>query len=146
MVFRDFFCCLEADHNLDPLNEVDIYCLQFVFTHYINESLSSFVEGWNNHAVSSANHQTPRQMLIASLMEQSDDSDLSEEETLSVPQNSDAVAVPRCSFHPCIELCSELEASYYPLPPAIDHGKSIYLAVINTVGRHLTTNCAQCIS
>ena len=75
-------------------------------------------------------------------MEQSDDSDSSDEEVLSIPQNSDAVSVPCCSFHPCIQLHSKLETSYCPLSQANNHGKSIYLPIVNTVGRHVITQYA----
>ena len=34
--------------NLDCLNEVDLYCLYFVFLPRINSALKGFVESWNN--------------------------------------------------------------------------------------------------
>lgn len=61
-------CSLQTDRNLIHW----IYVGSNFFTYYIKQSQLSFIK---NHAVSNANHQTPKQMLIASLMEQSDDSD-----------------------------------------------------------------------
>ena len=54
-MWRDVFCCvaeifydmfhgLEGNNKLDPLNEVDVYCLHFVFLPRINQALKSFAE------------------------------------------------------------------------------------------------------
>ena len=48
----DQLLLLEAEGHFDHLNEVDIYCLHYIFVPRINQALSSFVEGWNNHSMS----------------------------------------------------------------------------------------------
>ena len=52
VTFGNLFQAVEADGHFDHLNEVDIYCLHYVFVPRINQALSSFVEGSNNHLVS----------------------------------------------------------------------------------------------
>ena len=42
-VFREIFSRLECEQLLDPHNDVDIFCLQEVFTPRINKSLTDFV-------------------------------------------------------------------------------------------------------
>ena len=73
------FCCssnsnlfreMEAEGILDHLNEVYLYRLHYAFIPKINDRLKSFLEGWNNHSVSTANQQTPSQMLISGVLPQ----------------------------------------------------------------------------
>ena len=66
---------------LDHLNEVDLYCLHYVFLPRINGSLKSFMEGWNNHAVSTEHNQTPCQMFLSRLIPQLQHSNASESES-----------------------------------------------------------------
>lgn len=81
VVFGNLFRSLEAEGNLDPLNEVDMYCFHYEFTCPINEALQSFIEGWNNHSVSTESNQTLNQLLIASLLEQEESSSSSDADT-----------------------------------------------------------------
>lgn len=50
--FIAMFGALEAEGLLDPLNEVDMFCLHFVVIPQINKSLSDFQGGWNSHPLS----------------------------------------------------------------------------------------------
>ena len=70
VVFADTFRALEAGDHLDCLNEVDLYCLHFVFLPRINSVLTQFVESWNNHPLSSAHNLTPNQLFIRWAIEQ----------------------------------------------------------------------------
>ena len=49
-IFADTFCEVEEGH-LYPLNEIDIYCLHYVYIPRINSALEEFVEPWNNHSL-----------------------------------------------------------------------------------------------
>ena len=53
-LFYDTFRALEAENSLDPLNEVDMFCLHYVYLKRINSAIDSFVESWNNHQISTA--------------------------------------------------------------------------------------------
>ena len=70
VMFADTFHALEADDHLDCLNEVDLYCLHFVFLPRINSALNDFVESWNNHSLSSEHNLTPNQLFIREAIEQ----------------------------------------------------------------------------
>ena len=55
------------EHNgmLDSLNEHHLYVLHYVFLPRINQSLSAFMEGWNNHPIRTAHHHSPHQLFTA---------------------------------------------------------------------------------
>ena len=57
--YADTFRSLEADDLLDPLNEVDLYCLHYIFLPRINKRIFEFQKSWNNHALSSEGRMTP---------------------------------------------------------------------------------------
>ena len=150
VTFGNLFRALEAEGHFDHLNEVDIYCLHYIFVPRINQALSSFVEGWNNHSVSTEGNQTPYQMfllgLMPSLSNSNSDSDSDSEEG-SEPldlQSNDAVSVPRCSFNPCPRLQQEFTNSVDPLSPCRNHGRSLFLTAIRLCGNHLTQGCDNC--
>ena len=149
VTFGNLFRTLETEGHFDNSNEVDIYCLHYVFVPRINQALSSFVEGWNNHSISTEGNQTPHQLFVTGLLPHScnsnsdSDSDLEGSEHFDL-QSSDAVSVPRCSFNPCEQLLQELASLVDPLSQCCSHGKSIYLAAIRVCGNHLTYDCDDC--
>lgn len=57
--FADVFRMLEREDKLDPLNEVDLYCLHYIFLPRINKSILEFQGSWNNHALSTEGNKTP---------------------------------------------------------------------------------------
>ncbi len=52
ITYANIFRSLERDHLLDPLNEVDLYCLHHVYLPQINKCLFEFKESWNHHGLS----------------------------------------------------------------------------------------------
>ena len=70
-LFYDTFYSLEDEGVLDPMNEIDIFCLHSVFVPQINKCLHDFTESWNNHKMSSAHNFTPYQMFISGTISQS---------------------------------------------------------------------------
>ena len=62
--FIDLFNALEADGVLDLCNEVDIFCLHYVFFPRINKSLSDFQGSWNNHPLSTEGNMSPLQLFV----------------------------------------------------------------------------------
>jgi AcrR family transcriptional regulator len=51
-IFYEMFFSLENEGKLNPGNEIDLYCLHFVYLPRINSALESFIESWNNHPIS----------------------------------------------------------------------------------------------
>ncbi|PIK57985.1 hypothetical protein BSL78_05073 [Apostichopus japonicus] len=61
-VFREIFFSLEENLLLNPLDEVDMFCLHFVFLDAINEAISEFVTQYNHHPLRTAQNQSPLQL------------------------------------------------------------------------------------
>ena len=62
--FVQLFSEMESQEILNPENETDIFCLHFVFIPRINSSLSTFMESWNNHPLSTESNRTPLQLYV----------------------------------------------------------------------------------
>ena len=50
--FKEEFYDLEREGILDPLNETDMFCLQYIYLPRINRRLTEFTDAHNNHGVS----------------------------------------------------------------------------------------------
>ena len=59
------FYYLEDNDKLDPVSDVDLYCLHRVYVSKINLALRFFAEGWNSHAMTTEYSMTPAQMFTA---------------------------------------------------------------------------------
>ena len=147
VVFADTFRELEADGNLDCLNEVDLYCLHSVFLRRINSALKHFVESWNNHSLSTAHNLTPNQLIIRGAIEQNmvpqQPQVAPSPSTSAQPVPSDHVRVPRPKFKPCHSLHTRL-STIDPLGSSDNFGCDVYLQVVNIVGRHLSRGYDHC--
>ena len=62
--FHNIFYSLEDYGILDPDDEVDLWCLHFVFLKEINQSLSRWVEGWIRHPLRTERNCSPLQLWI----------------------------------------------------------------------------------
>ena len=62
--FSAIFYALEANEVLDPLNEVDLFCLHHVYIPRINQALLSFTNAWNNHPLSTESNYSPLQLFL----------------------------------------------------------------------------------
>ena len=150
-IFTDVFRKMEQDQVLDPLNEVDLYCLHYIYLPRINRSISEFQESWNNHGLSSEGAMSPHQLHFEGMncLVQNCDSftgstqinNMSDVETSQV----DRVSVPRIIFIPCTALEQNLRSSISPLELTPDHGRTLYNQTIQIVGQHLAPGCDQCI-
>ena len=73
-VFAETLCSIETEGYLDPLNEVDMYCLHFIFLPRINKCLEEFQESWNNHSLSTEGNKSPYQLFVEGLLHHSSQS------------------------------------------------------------------------
>ena len=121
-LYYDTFMQLQAEGKLDPLNEVDLFCLRFVFKPLINSALESWVETWNNDSVSTERSQTPNQLFIQGAIEQNRMPVIPPSARRNLnpsPSPRDHVRVPRLLFKPCRALQQQL-AVVDPLGPTTD--------------------------
>ena len=63
------FYYLEARGYLDPINEIHLYSLHYVFLPRINNSLQQFQDGWNHHGIRTAGHRSPYQIFTAGALQ-----------------------------------------------------------------------------
>lgn len=146
VLYADLFRTLERDGKLNCLNEVDMFCLHFIFIPRINRNIDSFVESWNNHPMSTAHNLTPNQQFIQGAVQQNMMPTLPVpidcSRSCRIPTPHDAVVVPRSTFSPCLRLQQELDRMDI-LRPAEDFGYSVYVEVCEMVGHHILL-CDEC--
>ena len=66
--FISIFYYLEEEGHLDPSNEVDLFCVQYVFLPRINRALEEFRIGGNFHSLSTETNLSPYQMWISGVI------------------------------------------------------------------------------
>ena len=66
-VTKNFVCIflfLEEYYNMDIENEIDLFCLHFVFQSRIEVALEEFTRSWNNYKLRTESNFTSRQLFI----------------------------------------------------------------------------------
>ena len=144
-LYYDTFKSLEEDGKLDPLNEIDLFCLHKIYLPRINASLATFVESWNNHPLSSERNMTPNQLFIRGALEQNTSitDPINTQHTVHTRQAADTVDVSCNHFQPCASLELQLQL-INPLFGGDYFSTEAYLLLINTVGAHLSSGCSTC--
>ena len=66
-LYKTLFIHLEHENLFDISNEVDIFCLHYVYIPRINSHLIQFIQGWGHHPLSSEHNQSPNQLWISGL-------------------------------------------------------------------------------
>ena len=64
-LYYRLFYFLEHNEILDPINDVHLYALHYVYVPRINHSLKQFVDAWNSHGIRTVRGQTPNQLFIS---------------------------------------------------------------------------------
>lgn len=148
-LFYNVFYRLESENKLDPLNETDVYCLRFVFLPRINETLTAFIDTWNNHPLSTEHNSTPNQLFIRGALQQNLIPEIPRLPLLQanqqLPSSTNHVEVPRIGFTPCPLLKRDLMSTVNPLQSSSNFGCDIYHHAISTVGVHLRGGCSNCM-
>ena len=157
-LWRDVYRCVVSImfFNLEsenPGNEIDLYCLHFIYLPRINSALESFVESWNNHPISTETNMTPNQLFVRGALEHN----LTPQQPRNVqpgtastgnvplPQVSSAVTVPLSHFTPCAALTAQVAQNIAPLASSDDFGYALYCETVDIVGRHLQIGCNNCL-
>ena len=134
---------LECIGALNPENEVDIFCLHYVFIPRINFSLVEFQAGWNQHALSSENNLSPLQLYTAyaqgsELFDEnfdnsntangSDNHSSSDEDN-----NEDSIFVPVTHIPLSSGSLQQLSSTINPNEECSDFGKQLYINTVHLV-------------
>ena len=143
-LYYRLFYFMEQQGILDPLNEVQLFALQYVYLPRINRALKTFEEGWNDHGIRTAQHHSPRHLFVQGCMqlqhsgltamdifEQVDDSygiD-TDEITPSLPESEVTIPELRISI-PLADL-SDLQLQFDPLSKSDNYGIEIYEDILS---------------
>lgn len=68
-LYYRLFYYLEARGLLDPVNELDLYSLHYVYLPRIRRSLVHFQQGWNHHGIRTADNKSPYQLFTAGALQ-----------------------------------------------------------------------------
>ena len=69
VTFYRLFYYLEYHGLLNPLDEVHIFSLHYIYLPRINKSLIEFKEAWNSHKIRTAQGQTPSQLFTSGALQ-----------------------------------------------------------------------------
>ena len=67
-LYYKLFYYLEERGSLDPVNELHLFALHYVFLERINKSLTSFKNGWNMHSIRTESNHSPLQLFNAGVL------------------------------------------------------------------------------
>ena len=146
-LFADKFRRLEQSGLLDPINEVDIFCLHMCYLPRINQCINSFEEAWNNHCVSTEGNATPYQLFVAGLLSVGQIPDVPSVPSTTastLPTIGEHVQVPRSRFSPCTTLQQQIHLRFNPLQSLDYFEDGLYVSVVSFVGQHLSLPCPYC--
>ena len=68
-LYYQLFYYLEQRGLLNPVNEVHLFALHFVYLSKINKSLEAFKNGWNMHGIRTENNKSPLQLFNAGALQ-----------------------------------------------------------------------------
>ena len=123
------FSGVGREPRADPLSELDLYCLHYVYLPRINQPLTEFKDSWNEHAISTEGNMTPHQLFFEGInyivTNYPRDFQLSSVTVDVASMAGDRVEVIRNSYHPCTAIMAQLPAINIMLR-CTDNGRRFY--------------------
>lgn len=133
---------LENQRILDPLDDIDLFCLHHIFLPRINASLHSFQLAWNNHPLSTENSRSPIQIYMHDSIGSSLFNSLDSIDSLNTQQVTSYMAtdeeinivhVPEIPSPLSRSAMGYLSTMIDPLQNSTNHGMDLYVSCINIV-------------
>ena len=142
--YSEVFHDLEFRGELNPKNDVDLFCVHYVFLPRINRAIQEFAASYNCHNLSTEKNATPLQLFWAnrSLIELHRGQEIYYPE-VSVPDllsRREDLPYVEVNGVPCClqpQVFEELKRNIDPLGQSGNKGRDIYLQTVNFVGNHL---------
>lgn len=147
--YRNLFYFLEQCHLLDPVNEVHLFALHYIFLPRINRTLHEMVGSWNNHPMSTERNRSPRQLWHSGITAATNSNYLAVQSVFANDQemnefgngggpipdldSENAVEVPEVSFALSDEQWQLLQENVEPLADDGNHGVNLYVAALDIV-------------
>ena len=141
--FAEVFTELEDIGALNPDNEVDMFCLHYIFVPRINANLKSFQSAWNHHPLSTENNLSPLQLYMAysqgsALFDEQEAMDFmtysnDTGSTISGNNSYSAVIVPETYIPFSSDSLQQLHDTINPNQCCNDFGKQLYIDTVSLV-------------
>ena len=137
-LYYRLFYYMEHNSLLDPINEVHLFSLHYVFLPRINSSLQHFKEAWNCHGLRTEGGHTPNQLFTMGVLRlrhsgmvavdffDSVEEEYGREEDGGTGTDEGAIRIPRILIDLDDIQLHALRESIHPLQECNDYGISIY--------------------
>ena len=153
ILYYRLFYFLESQQLLDPLNEIHLYALRYVYIPRIGHALDIFREGWNHHSIRTENNLTPHQLYVRGTLSMHSSGlsalDFLDEvdETYGIDHVDDAeanvesetVTVPESILTISDAVLQELAQRVNPLAESDNYGIDLYQEAVDVLTHHLVT-------
>lgn len=123
-LYYQVFYYLEDKELLDPDSECDLFCLHLVYKDKINYTLKSFVDGWNNHGITTERNLSPIQLFTCGLL---------------FSNQQDNCCLPSVDTH--LESFGHLGVEQITIPSTFNPLSAIQLSELQTVIRYQQHDC-----
>lgn len=67
-LFYRLFYFMEQNDLLNPLDEKNLFALNYVYMPRINSALKKFMNGWNNHSIRTAHNKSPHMLFTSGML------------------------------------------------------------------------------
>lgn len=143
-LFYRLFYYLEEIGWLNPVNDIHLYALHYIYLPRLNKALEEFKYGWNHHGIRTESGHTPEQLFVSGTLRlrhsgmtavdffETVDEAYGVEDGLAA---EDDIILPQLSFHFADEHLQQLRDSINPTANSNNYGIELYqqtLAFINT--------------
>ena len=152
-VYYRLFYHMENIGYLDPVHEIHLFVLHYVFVPRINQSLRQFQSGWNHHSIRTEHNRSPYQLFVEGSLtlqrsglialdffDQVDEDYGVEEEGLHV--HDEGVSVPESAFQLNSEHLQQLEHEVNVNTPSTNYGIDLYQAAVEVINEIIVHNQA----
>ncbi len=148
VLYYKLFYFMEHHDMLDPLNEMHLYAVHYVFIPRINRSLLEFMHGWNHHPIRTAHHRSPHQLFTAGalLLQHSQlsaldffhhvDDHYGVDEDGPIPAEEDTgIVIPEINFQVGEERFARLRQNVDPCAPSENYGMDLYEQTLQCISQ-----------
>ena len=140
-LYYRLFYYMEHNNLLNPVNDLHIYALHYVYIPRITRSLEQFKVSWNNHGVRTERGRTPNQLFTEGALRLRNSGQVAvdffdnahdlygvdhEEDTIPHDDLEIGVVIPANRINLTDEQVEELKGSVDPLADSDDYGLDIY--------------------
>ena len=151
--YCNLFYFLEQHHLLDPINELHLFALHYIFLPRINRTLDEMVRSWNNHPMSTERNRSPRQLWHSGISAATNSNYLAMQSVFASDQemnefghgggptpdldSDNDVEVPEVSFALSGEQWQQLQQNVEPLENDNNHGINLFIAALDIICERL---------